>query len=188
MAGVALTALLFVPFIFHPLDGTWINGHFLHGVNLIFHEAGHIIFSPFGAIITSLGGSLMQLIIPAVFLGHFTLWRQDISGAVFALAWIGQNFIDIAPYTADARAGVMPLLGGNFGRTAPYGFHDWNFILTELNLLQHDIFLAKIFHFMGAALICTALFWGIIWFLSPEKSKKAPSSGRFYMGTEKDRA
>ena len=48
----------------HPLDAEAIMGSFLHLVNLPFHEAGHILFSPFGAFMTSLGGSLLPALYP----------------------------------------------------------------------------------------------------------------------------
>ena len=52
---------------------------FLDNVNLIFHEAGHPIFSFFGEFMMFLGGSLMQLLVPIVFTIYF--WR---SGQRFA--------------------------------------------------------------------------------------------------------
>ena len=39
---------------------------FLHLPDLVFHEAGHIIFSPFGRFMTVLGGSLLQFLIPVI--------------------------------------------------------------------------------------------------------------------------
>ena len=45
---LALLAWWTVGFAVHPLQGVYIGGSFLHLINLPFHEAGHIIFSPFG--------------------------------------------------------------------------------------------------------------------------------------------
>ncbi len=57
---------------------------FLHGVNLVFHEAGHILLIPFGTFMTALGGSLTQLLIPLCCL--VALWRHgDQFGASVAL-------------------------------------------------------------------------------------------------------
>lgn len=40
-------------------------GHsFIHLINLVFHEAGHILLAPFGSFMMSLGGSLLQAIVP----------------------------------------------------------------------------------------------------------------------------
>src|SRR3954462_1087916 len=47
-----------------PLDAAM--NSFVHLINLVFHESGHIIFSPFGEFMTVLGGSLMQILIPLV--------------------------------------------------------------------------------------------------------------------------
>jgi hypothetical protein len=44
---------------------------FWHLVNLPFHEAGHIIFRPFGRLMTSLGGSMMQVLVPLVCMAVF---------------------------------------------------------------------------------------------------------------------
>ncbi len=61
-------------FVSQPM-GTAAMSSFLHGVNLVFHEAGHILFLPVGAFLTALGGSLMQLLVPIVCL--VALVRQN---------------------------------------------------------------------------------------------------------------
>jgi hypothetical protein len=43
------------------IESNTAENSFLHLVNLPFHEAGHIVFRPFGSFITSLGGTLGQL-------------------------------------------------------------------------------------------------------------------------------
>lgn len=106
------------------IESNAVGNSFLHLVNLPFHEAGHVIFRPFGAFITSLGGTLGQLLMPSICMGVLLLKTRDPFGASVALWWVGENFLDIAPYMNDARAGRLPLLGGNFGHSAPYGFHD----------------------------------------------------------------
>ena len=40
----------------------------------MFHEAGHILFSPFGRFMTVLGGSLTQVLVPLLCAGAF-LWQ-----------------------------------------------------------------------------------------------------------------
>ena len=91
----------------------------------------------FGQFIGSLGGTLGQLLVPVI-CGIALLRRHDTFGASVCLWWFGENFLDIAPYMADARAGELPLLGGNYGKSSPYGFHDWEFILGETGLLAWD--------------------------------------------------
>ena len=133
-----------------------------HLVNLPFHEFGHILFRPFGDWMASLGGTLGQLLMPAICCGVLLIQTRDPFGASAALWWLGQSFIDIAPYINDARAGELPLLGGNYGHSAPYGFHDWEFILGETGLLAWDHGLARASHALGSLIILAALAWGAL--------------------------
>ena len=147
-------------FILTPITSEYTLNSFWHLVNLPFHEAGHILFRPFGRVITSLGGSLMQVLMPTICLVVFLIKTRDPFAGSVALWWMGQNFIDIAPYINDARSLSMPLLGGNVGKHAPYGFHDWEFILKETGLIRFDHTIARGAHAIGAILIITAIAWG----------------------------
>lgn len=133
----------------------------LHLVNLPFHEAGHLFFRPLGSLITSLGGTLGQFLIPLLCMTVFLLKTRDPFDGAVCLWWFGENFIDIAPYINDARAGRLPLLGGNFGHSSPYGFHDWEYLLTETGLLRYDKMLAKVAHGFGSLLMALAVVWAI---------------------------
>jgi len=130
---------------------------FLHLINLPFHEAGHILFRPFGALITSLGGSLGQLLMPLVCLFVLRFKTHDAFGAAVCLWWFGENLLDMAPYINDARSLTLPLIGGNFGYTSPYGFHDWEFILSESGMLQWDHTLASIAHVSGSVVMLSGM-------------------------------
>jgi hypothetical protein len=128
-------------------------------INLPFHEAGHIIFRPFGQFITSLGGTLGQLLMPLICMGTLLFKTRDPFGAAVTLWWFGENFLDIAPYMDDARAGDLPLIGGNFGHSSPYGFHDWEYLLTESNLIEYDHVLASIVFVIGIIIMLLSLVW-----------------------------
>ena len=147
-------------FILTPMDSNYVFSSFWHLVNLPFHEFGHIVFRPFGRLITSLGGSIAQILMPLVCLAVFLIKTRDTFAASFALWWTGENFMDLAPYIKDARSLTLPLLGGNTGRTSPYGFHDWEFILRETGLLRHHQVLANLAHIIGTILMICALAWG----------------------------
>ncbi|CAK8724819.1 Zincin peptidase [Candidatus Electrothrix aarhusensis] len=138
---------------------------FLHLVNTPFHEAGHVFFSPFGSFLHSLGGTLGQLLMPLICTVVFLLQTRDTFAAAVGLWWFGENFLDIAPYIGDARAGVLPLLGGNTGHSSPYGFHDWEFLLTETGLLRYDLAIARLSHVIGSVIMLLAVTWGgyILW-------------------------
>jgi hypothetical protein len=141
-------------FVSHPLDGDFISASFLHLINLPFHEAGHIIFSPFGSFMMSLGGSLTQVLIPLVCAVEFVR-RDDWFGAAVGIWWAGQNLIDLAPYIADARALQLVLLGGFTG--AQVEGHDWEAILTALGWLRYDRTLGYTAHWAGGLMMCASV-------------------------------
>lgn len=136
-----------------------VGNSFLHLINLPFHEAGHIFFRPFGQFITSLGGTLGQLLMPLICMGTLLFKTRDPFGAAVTLWWFGENFLDIAPYMDDASVGDLPLVGGNFGHSSPYGFHDWEYLLTESHLIQYDHVLARIVFVIGAIIMLLSLLW-----------------------------
>jgi len=162
-AGRALAFLLFFiwgwMFILHSVESNYVAESFMHNINLIFHEAGHIIFSPFGKFISTLGGSLSQLLMPAIVAGAFLLKNRDAFGASVGLWWLGQNCMDLAPYIADARSLTLPLLGGVTGQDVA-DYHDWEYILRQLHLLEYDHFLAHSAQACGVLLMLTAFAWG----------------------------
>jgi hypothetical protein len=124
------------------------SGRLLDGVDLAIHETGHIVFSPFGDVITALGGTLFQLIIPATFVVYF--WRRrDRYSAGFALWWVAQNLWNISVYVRDARAQELPLVGG--------GEHDWTYLLGEAGWLARDVALGQFVHALGVVVYLVAL-------------------------------
>jgi len=158
LLGIAVWGMLFV---FHSIDSNYAGESFLHNADLVFHEAGHIIFRIFGEFMGVLGGSLAQLLMPLIVLMVFLLKTRDTFGAAVGLWWLGQNFIDLAPYINDARAGNLLLLGGVTGQDAP-DYHDWQNLLSRLNLLPYDHVLAGFVHYFGATLIFVSLAWGAL--------------------------
>lgn len=147
-------------FILTPLETNYSGNSFWHLINLPFHEAGHIFFRPFGAFLMSLGGTLGQLLMPAICFSVFLFKSRDTFGASVCLWWTGESFMDIAPYINDARNLQLMLLGGVTGREARYGYHDWEFILGELGLLKQDHLLAWFSYKLGSLLMILALVWG----------------------------
>src|SRR5262249_31448863 len=110
----------------------------LSRTDLIIHEARPPIFSPLffrSRVIMFVGGTALQLLMPAAFMVECLRRRQPF-GSDFALFWLGQNFLHIAPYVADARAQQLPLVGG--------GEHDWNYLLGVFGLLERDGDLARL--------------------------------------------
>lgn len=146
-------------FIFSSIGSNSSGNSFMHLVNLPFHEAGHIIFRILGRFMMMLGGSLTQLLVPFICLVAFLVKTRDTFAASVSLWWLGQNFIDLAPYINDARTLQLILLGGVTGQDVE-DFHDWEFILRNLGLLHYDHLLAYIAHVTGALFMISALVWG----------------------------
>lgn len=122
---------------------------FIDNLNLLFHEAGHWIFLPFGEFMRVLGGSLTQLIIPIAIAVHFAI-RKDWLGTLFGTFWLGENWINVSYYAADAEKQILPLLGN--------GTHDWHYLLTQVNLLNQAEAIGTAMYWLGACLMFTTLF------------------------------
>lgn len=137
--------------------GVGVKGSILHLPNLVFHEAGHVLFSLFGRFMTVLGGSLFQFGLPLALAGVF-LKQRDQFGAAVCTWWAGQNLLDVAPYIADARALQLVLLGGKTG--AEVEGHDWEYLLTQMGWLRFDRALGLWTHRLGLMMMTGALIWG----------------------------
>ena len=145
-------------FITTPMETNYVSRSFMHLINLPFHEAGHIIFSPLGRFLTILGGTLGQILMPCICLGAFLLQNRDPFGASVSLWWVAQNFMDIAPYINDARALELILLGGATGKED--AGHDWQNILATLRWLEYDHTIAVASYRFGTLLMILAFVWG----------------------------
>jgi hypothetical protein len=131
------------------------NFLFIDFVNLLIHEGGHGVFSFFGKFIHALGGTLMQIIIPGMFVVYYLFQKKTIAAQIF-IVWLAQNLINISVYAADARARKLPLLGGN------KVYHDWNYLLGETGMLEHDKFVGDFFFVMAIVLCVAVLFVPLI--------------------------
>ena len=144
-------------FMTTPLETNYTGDSFLHLINLPFHEAGHLIFMPFGRFMMILGGSLGQILMPLICFGTFLVKTRDPFGGSVALWWTAQNCMDVAPYINDARAMDLILLGGFTGKEVDA--HDWNNLLTMLGWLPYDHGLAKLSYGIGTVFMLLALAW-----------------------------
>jgi hypothetical protein len=124
---------------------------FLHLVNLVFHEAGHVIFGILGRFLGILGGSLNQVLIPAICSGYFVWHRQPAAAAVM-LFWVGESVTDVAIYVADGRDMALPLLAEGL-------IHDWNWILSELSLRNQARPIGVVVFASGVVLMAASLVW-----------------------------
>jgi hypothetical protein len=159
VAAYAFFVLWTFQFLRYPVASPELAASFMHLVNLPFHEAGHILLMPTGwSFLISLGGSLGQVAFPLLCMGALLVKNRDPFGASLGLWWVGQSFMDIAPYIGDARALQLMLLGGHTGQEVEG--HDWEAILGYLGWLERDRMLARLSHVGGAFLMLAALAWG----------------------------
>lgn len=157
-AFLALLSYLTFRLLSHPIASNYVGESFLHLVILPFHEAGHVLFSPFGRFLQVAGGTLMQLIVPAAVAISF-FRRRDRFGAAVGFWWLGESLVDVAPYADDARAGQLMLLGGVTGSEVE-DYHDWEVMLGRLNMLSWDHALARVFFVTGGIVMIAALLFG----------------------------
>lgn len=140
-------ALYGIPCLMRPGDD-----RLLDGIDLAIHETGHLVFAPFGEFVGFLGGTLGQLLMPAIFIAYF--WRQgDRHAASVVLWWVAQNLWNISVYVADARTEALPLVGG--------GEHDWAYLLGQLGWLSHDAQLSRAIWLIGVVLYIVAVIGGV---------------------------
>lgn len=124
---------------------------FIQNVNLIFHEAGHVIFGLFGDFIGLLGGSLLELLVPLTVTSSFILKREWFSAA-FGCWWLTTAFLSVSIYASDAQERLLPLLGGD------NVLHDWFHILSRLHLLRFDDLVGYSFWLLGLLSVVLQLF------------------------------
>ncbi|HEX8127721.1 MAG TPA: hypothetical protein VF527_01240 [Pyrinomonadaceae bacterium] len=145
----ALAALYFLWCAYDPHQ--W---HLIDGVNLVIHEAGHVVFMPFGELLTVAGGSLFQVIVPAVFVAYFYR-RGQVYSAALVLFWVGESLLNVSVYAGDALELQLPLLGGE------ESIHDWNHLLSMTGLLPSTYKIAALIRIAGTLAICAAIFFSL---------------------------
>lgn len=136
-----------------------------HGINLAFHEAGHIVFAPLGRMPGVMGGTLMELIIPLV-AGALLFRQRDLFGVAVAVGWLGIVCFETATYAGDALALALPLVSP-FGAPGAAG-HDWGNILAHFNALRHTYAVAAAWESAGRLFMTAGLVFGsrMLWLMA----------------------
>lgn len=160
----ALMSIYFLWIAYAPM-----NGSFLDLVDLPIHEFGHILLSPFGQFVSVAGGSLFQVMMPAIFVGYF-LWNGKYYSASIVLFWVGQSILNVFVYAQDAIVMQIVLLGGLTGSEG--SFHDWNYLLTQTGLINSTKTVAGLIRFSGTILIIAASVLSIRFAFLQDKTNK----------------
>lgn len=149
----------------------WLVGayeyHFPDHVNLAIHEAGHLLFRPFGMTLHMLGGTLLQLLVPLVFAASFALRRRRFDAAV-CVFWFAESLMYTAAYLGDAYLMQLPRVGGEL--------HDWNWMLSRLDLVRSCGTIATVVHVIASALAIGSLL-AAGWVTLVERRGRVAASG-----------
>ncbi len=121
----------------------------LDHLNILFHEAGHGVFRLFGNFIYTLGGTLMQIIIPSLFIFYFYTNYQRV-GVQISLIYLAENLMNISVYVSDASTQKLHLIGKGT-------YHDWTYLLSSTNLLKYDQFIGSVFYYSAILIILFSL-------------------------------
>lgn len=116
----------------------------IDNVNLVVHEAGHLLFSWLGPTPGLWGGTILQWLVPFLLASYF-FGKRQVAGFCFCLFIFFENFLYTATYMADARAQVLDLVSVGESDNP----HDWFNIFSRLGLLQHDTEIAAIVRLLG---------------------------------------
>ena len=105
LVALGLAALWFAWVHFVSREG-WV--FLLDGANLALHEAGHPVVGLFSERLMVYGGTIFQLLFPALFAHHF--WRRrQAPGFAAMLLWLAESLMNVGRYMKDARAQALPL-------------------------------------------------------------------------------
>jgi hypothetical protein len=115
--------LFFLVTGYHPAEPGFIPFfHFrIDTINLFIHEAGHLFLKPFWMWLYILGGSLVQVLLPAAL--FIVSLRQSPQYAVYPGFWTGENLVNVSAYIRDAPFMKLKLIAAGL-------IHDWNWLLS----------------------------------------------------------
>ncbi len=140
---------------------------FLNGVNMAFHEAGHIFtmtWAPFEII--AIAGSVFQLLVPLVFI-LIALKNHYYFDSCMLVVWLGTNLHYIGGYIIDS----MKFEWASSQLFGPDGIHDWNFLLARWDLLYYSEKIGTTIINISFAIMFLALLCGLILLIMQLKVK-----------------
>ncbi len=94
---------------------------------------------------------------PVIWFVAARFWGRDAFAGALCLWLAGQSLVDVSLYINDARSLQLMLLGGGTGREVEG--HDWEYLLTELNLLHKDVYISRWVLRTGRWIMALSLLW-----------------------------
>ncbi len=128
----------------------------LDNVHLVVHEAGHLLFGWFGATLGLWGGTILQLLVPALLAAAFVV-RGDLAGATFCAFGFFHSLTGVATYMIDALLLQLPLV--TVGAAPDEAQHDWVRIFTSLGVLPHAIQIGNAVRFIAWCGMLATMAW-----------------------------
>jgi len=150
----AFYALLLLFLSFH-----WGQLTLLDNVHLPIHEGGHLLFGWLGETLGLWGGTLLQLIVPALLAASFVV-RRELPGTAFCTFAFFHSLTGVATYMADALRQELPLV--TVGAPADEAQHDWVRIFSSLGVLPHAIQIGDATRLIAWAGMVGSVLW-LVW-------------------------
>src|SRR5215471_17684660 len=100
----------------------------LDNVHLPIHEGGHLLFGYLGDTMGLWGGTILQLLVPALLATSFAV-RRELLGTTFCAVAFFHSLTGVATYMSDALRLELPLV--TVGAVADESQHDWLNIFTR---------------------------------------------------------
>ncbi len=128
----------------------------LDNVHLPIHEGGHLLFGWMGETLGLWGGTLLQLLVPALLAVSFAV-RRDLPGTAFCAFALFHSLTGVATYMADALRLELPLV--TVGAIADEAQHDWVRIFSSLGVLPHAIQIGNVTRLIAWAGMVGSVAW-----------------------------
>jgi hypothetical protein len=131
----------------------------LDNVHLPIHEGGHLLFGYLGETPRLWGGTILQLLVPALLAASFAV-KRELPGATFCAVAFFHSLTGVATYMIDALRLELPLV--TVGDVADESQHDWVNIFTRLGVLSHAIQIGNTVRFIAWCGILGTIAW-FVW-------------------------
>lgn len=148
---MAFYGLLLIYLAAHFSELTWLDN-----VHLPIHEGGHLLFHWFGATLELWGGTILQLLVPALLVAAFAA-RGDLPGTTFCAMGFFHSLTGVASYMIDALRRELPLV--TVGAPGDEAEHDWVHIFSDLGVLRHAIQIGTATRLIAWAGFLATLVW-----------------------------
>ena len=145
----------------------------IDNVHLPIHEAGHLLFGWFGQTLGVWGGTILQLLVPALLAAAFVI-RGELLGTTFCAFAFFHSLTGVATYMIDALRRELPLV--TVGAPADEAEHDWVHIFSNLGVLPHAIQIGTVVRVIAWVGFIATLAWFSWRYYSQQQSENRASS------------